>query len=182
MILNLVNRIPAGIENPHPADWFYQHKPLLDELASQVGPEQWSVDLVLVSDDAMVQLNEGFRQAEGVTDVLSFSYLEEDGLGPCDLDQGQHHGPFPLWLDPTATQPEKTPQVGEVILAPGFVARRCQENGWATHLEFCMLVVHGLLHILGWDHMEEKEQQAMQSIEVEVLSHSNLAHPLRPRS
>ncbi len=182
MILNLVNRIPTGDEKVNPTDWFHQQWPLLNELASRVGPAHWSVDLVLVDDESMVKLNEGFREAEGVTDVLSFSYLEEDGEGPCDLEVGQHLCARSLWLDSSGAPADEIPVVGEVILAPGFVAQRCQENSWATDLEFCMLVVHGLLHILGWDHMDQAEKKAMQSHEAEVLTQSNLTHPLRPRS
>ena len=72
--------------------------------------------------------------------------------------------------------------VGEIVLAPVFISRRCRENDWPVDLEFPMLVVHGLLHVLGWDHLEDLERQAMQDIEEKVLGTVNLTHPLRQRS
>ena len=53
---------------------------LLGGLAGQLGRPDWEIDVVLVNDEAMARLNEDFRKAPEVTDVLSFSYLQ--GTGP----------------------------------------------------------------------------------------------------
>ena len=85
---------------------------------------------------------------------------------------------------PKAVAPENdtTGVVGEVVLAPGFVTERCRRKGWPLEHEIPLLVVHGILHILGWDHASEAETVAMQAVEEEILFARGLPHPLRERS
>lgn len=189
MILNLVDQrsFAGGPEGTgRGGAWVRDNFGLLTLLAAQVGPADWAVDLVLVDDARMAGLNEGFRGADGVTDVLSFSYLAAADEGRADLAAGVGHAAHDLQLDAgeaeAAALSGAPPVVGEVILAPDFVGARCEANGWPIGLEFPLLVVHGLLHILGWDHQEEEERQAMQDIEEAVLAGHELAHPLRRRS
>ena len=54
---------------------------LLTGLAEPLGRPDWTVDVVLIEDQAMAALNAEYRQADGVTDVLSFSYLQESRAG-----------------------------------------------------------------------------------------------------
>ncbi|PIE76706.1 rRNA maturation RNase YbeY [bacterium DOLJORAL78_65_58] len=118
----------------------------------------------------------------GLTDVLSFSGLEEVGAGPPDLAAGQAGAGTDLWLDPLhADDPVGMGEisgVGEIILAPDFIARRCAAQGWPLEKEIPMLVVHGCLHLLGWDHEEEERGRAMRRLESERLAACGLEHPL----
>ena len=182
MILNLVDRRTSVPVAGSDADWVARSMSLLEKLAARVGPPEWSVDLVLVDDDRMTGLNEGFRQAPGTTDVLSFSYLVAAEDGDADLTTGSCYAAFDLKLDQGEFTDDSAVVVGEIVLAPVFISRRCRENDWPVDLEFPMLVVHGLLHVLGWDHLEDLERQAMQDIEEKVLGTVNLTHPLRQRS
>lgn len=163
-------------------DWFAVagRDALLADLAAGLGDHSWTVDLVLVDDASMTELNQGFRGGEGVTDVLSFSYLENSGPGTCDLAGGQGGALENLWLEPTAIQESDGCGlvVGELVLAPGFIGRRCGEKGWPLDHEMPMLVVHGLLHILGWDHETDSETKAMQAVEQDILAAAGLPHPL----
>ena len=65
---------------------------------------------------------------------------------------------------------EVDPVAGEIVLAPGFITRRCRGNAWPEELEMPMLVVHGLMHILGWDHHTDAEAEAMEEREAEHLA------------
>lgn len=181
MNLRLIDR--RGGKNE--GNWFdHSDRPsMLAVLAAGLGRADWTVDLVLVDDEAMSGLNQGFRGAEGVTDVLSFSYLEGAGAGICDLADGDGCAHGDLWLESMAAETESGagPVVGEVVLAPGFITRQCRENGWPLQQEMPMLVVHGLLHILGWDHTNETETEAMQMVEQEILATAGLPHPMRER-
>ena len=156
---------------------------ILADLVEPLGRPDWSVDLVLVDDKAMAGLNEGFRKVSGVTDVLSFSYLLDTGAGEPDLARGRGHAFNDLWLDTLSVTREDVPAqaVGEIVLAPGFVAGRCREEGWAPEHEFPLLVVHGVLHVLGWDHISDPEAVAMQAVEVVILAAGGLPHPIRER-
>lgn len=184
MILRLVERRPPADTGVY--DWVTGTGPagLLTSLAAPLGRTDWEVELVLVDDRTMVGLNEGFRQIPEVTDVLSFSYLQASGSGAPDLAAGQDHAFANLWLDTITSDPENgiAPSVGEVVLAPGFVADRCERRRWSLEHEFPLLVVHGLLHILGWEHTSSEQTEAMQAVEEKILAAVGLPHPLRERS
>ena len=104
---------------------------------------------VLLTDDAAVQaLNARFRQKDGPTNVLSF---------------------------PAPHNPEK--HLGDLALAFGVCAREAAEQGkpLAHHLQH--LVVHGVLHLLGYDHMSEDEAEAMEGLERAVLAGLGVPDP-----
>ena len=131
----------------------------------------------MLADDAVVTaLNSQFRHTDGVTDVLSFSYLEDMGEGPPALTAGERYAHHDLWYDPATAARDCT--VGEVILAPDFVAQRCRTQGWPFLDEIALLTVHGVLHVLGWTHDEEADRDAMQMLERELLSREGIEHPL----
>lgn len=68
--------------------------------------------------------------------------------------------------------------VGEVVLAPGFVMDECCREGRDVRTEFMLLVVHGCLHLLGWDHGEPDQQNRMRIQEGLLLKQLGLVHPL----
>lgn len=180
MKLGLVDRrlqpVPVGVA-ALVAPW-----DLLGKLVADLGPVDWRVDLVLIDDADMAGLNLAYRAADGPTDVLSFSYLEETaaaGQSPV-VGAGVRGGRRDLWPDGNAAAPDgdEGPLAGEVVLAPGFIVRRCVERGWAPDHEMALLVVHGCLHILGWDHDDDDERQSMRDLETAVLRSGGLPHPL----
>jgi probable rRNA maturation factor len=178
MILSLVDRrrVPTPpAEAALCAPWV-----LLCRLAGELGPAQWRVDVVLVDDAEMTGLNAGYRGAEGPTDVLSFSYLTEadPGTGVAGAGAGDRCSRLDLWPDPLESGDGPDPLVGEVVLAPGFITARCLEQGWAPDQEMALLVVHGCLHILGWEHDDEADRAAMMVVETAVLRGCGLPHPL----
>jgi probable rRNA maturation factor len=184
VILQLVDRRSRITVDPY--DWLGGVGPtgILTCLAGRLGRPRWTADLVLVDADTMAAVNEKFRQVPGVTDVLSFSYLEETGPGEPDLTAGQGHAFTNLWLDTLSSGQENgtVPTVGEIILAPSYVAERCLRQGWSLEHENALLVVHGLLHLLGWDHADAEQTEAMRAIEEAILAACGLPHPLRERS
>ena len=177
MKLDLVDRRGSATGSDHWAtDW-----PQLVALAGAVGPGSWAVDLVLVDDAVMTGLNASWRGDAGPTDVLSFSYVEHTGSGTPDLGAGEGDASRDLWL-PTEAGADDAPVVGELVLAPAFVVDRCREQGWDSAHEWPLLVVHGCLHLLGWEHDSDVDRRAMQDREAEILARHDLPHPLRKRS
>ena len=153
-------------------------------MARSLGLPHWECDVVLVDDGIMAGLNEEFRNVPGVTDVLSFSYLQGAGSGDAVLKRGQGHAYADLWLDSLAFAQEndQAQVVGEVVLAPEFIVGRCRERNWDENREIPLLVVHGLLHILGWDHESDGETAAMRKVEAEIMAGEGMPHPLLERS
>lgn len=107
---------------------------------------------VLLTDDASVQdLNARFRKQDKPTNVLSF---------------------------PTAPNPQR--HLGDIALAYGTCAREAHEQGktLAAHLQH--LVAHGVLHLLGYDHMTDAEAEEMEGLERVVLASLGIADPYAP--
>jgi probable rRNA maturation factor len=147
-----------------------------DRLASLVGLTEWSVEYALVEDQEMQELNRQFRDKNAVTDVLSFGSLLETGDGTPVLAAGQGGAFHDLWLDPIDGA---VSEMGQIIMAPAFIEDRCAERGWDPDAELLLLMAHGLLHLLGWDHQDDASRRAMVARETELLAHCGIPHPIR---
>ena len=148
----------------------------LAALVAPLGRPEWILDLVLVEDPVMGDLYGRWYGGEGVTDVLSFSYLEEAGEGEPHLPAGRGDAATDLWVPPADAAGPVI--VGEVILAPRFVADRCAREGWDLVAEWALLLIHGALHVLGWTHDTDAQQAAMRACESRLLASQDLSHPL----
>ncbi|HOX26638.1 MAG TPA: rRNA maturation RNase YbeY [Candidatus Krumholzibacteria bacterium] len=148
----------------------------LAALTGGLGRPDWVVNLVLVEDHVMADLYERWYGATGVTDVLSFAYLENAGAGEPDLASGDRLAARDLWVAPGEVAEPVT--VGEVILAPAFIAARCRAEGWDLEAEWALLVAHGCLHVLGWEHARATARRAMRACEAALLAQIGIAHPL----
>jgi len=144
----------------------------IQELVAPIGLESWSAGLIVVDDDEIQAINRQFRSNDNVTDVLSFSHLVLCDIDIATIRKGENYAADNLFLDQMETQ------VGEIIIAPEFVSRRCKENEWDISDELAMLVIHGALHLLGWDHKEESQTEKMRHLESELLALTGRSHPL----
>ena len=152
-------------------------------LAAGLGLPGWTVDVVLVDDADMEELNRDFRGGDGVTDVLSFSYLETEGAGRAGPAAGRRARPRP----PSGSRPSRRRRPTRPKWArscwrrPSWTGAAASRAGTWPH-EWPLLVVHGCLHILGWVHDSPAERAAMQAVEARLLADRGLPHPLRGRS
>jgi probable rRNA maturation factor len=110
-----------------------------------------SLNVILIDDGDMRDLNNKYRNIDRTTDVLSFSYLEESIGG----------------------KREENPEViGEVFISPLTAQKnsRKQEDGWSLELEIILLIIHGILHVYGYDHEQEEEKAVMYSIQDSLVN------------
>ncbi len=156
-----------------PADWLEG----MQALAAPAGRPDWEAALVLVDDERMAALNRDWRARDEATDVLSFSSLEPAGAGSPDLPGGEGFAARDLWR--SALEAVARAEVGEIVLAPGFIAGRCRANGWPLQAELAWLTAHGLLHLLGWEHDDPAQERAMRAREARLLAAVGLEHPLQ---
>ena len=114
------------------------------------------VDITIVDDEEIYQLNRDYRNVDRPTDVLSFA-LDEDDEDEPELMEGQLH------------------LLGDIIISAETATRQAEEFGHGLEREIVYLAVHGLLHLLGYDHMVEEDKVIMRAKEEEALSAINLS-------
>ena len=111
---------------------------------------------VLVTDDALVQeLNREFRGEDEPTDVLSFGLSE---LGPVAAGETAFVQP-----------PDNILHLGEIIISYPYASREAEKQEHPVDWEVAHLLVHGVLHLLGYDHLEPEDEQEMRAREHAVL-------------
>lgn len=123
-------------------------------LAREDKPFNTEVSVSFVTDAAIAELNERFRHKQGPTDVLSF---ECDGA---DMEDD---------LAAMTLAQEPVFELGDVVIAPDVASRQTREFGTTFEEEISLLLVHGLLHLCGYDHIEDDEAEAMEAREAEIL-------------
>lgn len=126
------------------------------------------VDLIFVEVDEMAELNQTHMGHEGPTDVLSFPLdTEDDDFPELPLDGSDDSvdGPAPVHL-------------GDVVVCPEVARRQAPQHCGSLEAELSLLIVHGVLHILGHDHVDPDETLIMQHRERVHLSSLGFAHPV----
>ena len=122
------------------------------------------LSVLFVDPETIATLNHDFMDADGPTDVLSFPIdgeLAQSGRWP---DEG---GPGP---DRDLPDPDDLPLLlGDVVIAPAVAAANAPGHAGSFDDEIALLVVHGILHLLGLDHLDDDERLAMQARERELL-------------
>lgn len=116
-------------------------------LREQRVPDDMEVSLLLVDEPAMADLNRVHMGVEGPTDVLAF---------PVDA--------------PGTTLPGEPALLGDVVVCPQVARRQAQEHGRDAVDEVRMLVVHGLLHLLGMDHADPRDEREMFALTDRLLA------------
>lgn len=124
------------------------------------------LSLLFVDEVAMAELNKKFMDRDGPTDVLAFP-IDPDDL---DTDRGSRpsdsRGPGPI-EDPDSSDLPRL--LGDVVVCPAVARRNAPEHAGTFEEELALLVVHGTLHVLGLDHHEDVEAEAMEKLEREML-------------
>jgi probable rRNA maturation factor len=120
------------------------------------------LSLLFVDEPTIAELNERFLGHEGPTDVLSFP-LDDEPLGGGRLPDAGGTGPG----EPLDDEPPDL--LGDVVVCPSVAARNAVRDEVAYDDEVALLVVHGTLHLLGWDHEVEAEAEKMEARERELL-------------
>ena len=129
-------------------------------LLSEGLPSDTEVAISLLDVAAMAELNEAHMGKSGPTDVLSFP-LED--LAPGSLPQAMSDGP-PVNL-------------GDVFICPGVVANNAAAARVRLRDEMALMVVHGLLHLLGYDHVVDSEAEQMEQRERDLMAAAGLVRP-----
>ncbi len=135
--------------------WFRQWATQVDLPPSPLGA--YELSLTLTDDGAMAELNGTYRHIARPTDVLSFAALEaETPLAPELLESE------PLYL-------------GDIIISLDTAQRQAEAAGHSLRWETVWLASHGFLHLLGWDHPDDNQLEAMLAKQGDLLRAIGLA-------
>ncbi|MGL4358346.1 rRNA maturation RNase YbeY [Cetobacterium sp.] len=104
------------------------------------------LSVALVGNEDIQRINRDFREKDSPTDVISFAYHETEDymIGPYDT-------------------------LGDIIISLERVKEQCNEYNHSFRREFFYVLTHGMLHLLGYDHIEEEDKKEMRAREEEIL-------------
>lgn len=122
------------------------------------------LSLLFVDAVSIAALNERFLGKAGPTDVLSFPIEDDIERGGRSPDEG---GTGPGSLDADVG---RLLLLGDVVICPAVAARNAIEHGVTFDDEIALLVVHGVLHLLGMDHVVDEEAERMERREQQLLA------------
>lgn len=105
----------------------------------------------LVDEAESAELNQQYRGKNGPTNVLSFPFES------------------PIELDPRL--------LGDLVICAPVVEKEAAEQDKAVNDHWAHMVVHGCLHLLGYDHIEDEEAEQMEALEIEILNTLNIINP-----
>ncbi len=105
-----------------------------------------TVSITIVDNKKIKEINRDYRNKDSETDVISFAFEESDDYEYPDMRL-----------------------LGEIYISIDKAKSQAEEYGHSLKREICFLTVHGLLHLLGYDHIEEKDRVVMRKLEEEIL-------------
>lgn len=137
-----------GYDIIYPEDLGYTTK-YVDNIFSTISKivekrQSGTINIVFLDDESIKNLNNNYRQKDSYTDVLSFHYFDD------------------FW------ELEDEDTAGEVILSKTKILEQAVELWHSPADEFYRLLIHSLLHILGYDHIQENDYKIMQSLENQI--------------
>ena len=110
----------------------------------------------LVDDTESAELNQQYRHKQGPTNILSFPFDAPDGV---EMDL-----------------------LGDLVICAPLIDREAREQNKLPEHHWAHITIHGVLHLLGYDHIEEAEAEEMESLEIKLLNMLNIANPYEEES
>ena len=104
-------------------------------------------NIIFVSNEEIHRINKEYRKVDRVTDVISFAFEEADNI-----------------------KYDNMRFLGEIYISYEKCVEQAKEYGHSTERELGYLSIHGLLHLLGYDHMNEEDKKIMRTLEEEILN------------
>lgn len=125
---------------------------LTKQLESTPFPE---LSIQVVDEQTITELNETYRHKSGPTNVLSFPFDAPPGL----------------------PEEEAEALLGDIVICAQVVAAEAQQQHKSLQAHWAHMVVHGVLHLLGYDHLNDKEAEQMERLEIQLLNELTFPNP-----
>ena len=140
--------IQRAVELAQPSDQQFEHW-----VAAALKGRRDNAELTIriVAEDESAELNQTYRHKQGPTNVLSFPFEAPPGV-PMDL-------------------------LGDLVICAAVVERQAQEQHKGSEAHWAHMVIHGCLHLLGYDHIEPQQAEMMETLEISILQAMGYANP-----
>ena len=110
--------------------------------------KQYEFSIILVDANTIHEINREYRKIDKETDVISFASLDDESL-----------------LNMVSTV-----ELGDIFINVQAIREQAKDYGHSLKREFCFLVTHGILHLLGYDHLNKEEEKIMFDLQEEILN------------
>lgn len=128
-------------------------------------PYEAEVNLLLTTNDEIQKMNMEFREIDRATDVLSFPMVDYETPGDFAFlekaDEYFHPESGELML-------------GDIVISKEKVISQAEEYGHSEKREYAFLIAHSMLHLMGYDHMEDEERICMEAKQKDILNRLNI--------
>lgn len=136
---------------------------IIDEAISFVGcPYECEVNVVFTDNAGIQEMNNSFRNIDAPTDVLSFPLLEYETPGDLSLVDEDSIDSF--------NQDTGELMLGDIVLNVDRIASQAEEYGHTRRRETAFLVAHSMLHLFGYDHIDDAERKEMEQLQEQILT------------
>lgn len=136
---------------------------IIDEAISFVEcPYECEVNVVFTDNAGIQEMNNSFRNIDAPTDVLSFPLLEYETPGDLSLVDEDSIDSF--------NQDTGELMLGDIVLNVDRIASQAEEYGHTRRRETAFLVAHSMLHLFGYDHIDDTERREMERLQEQILT------------
>ena len=161
--------IELDIQNPYE----YQSVPSNTELQNWVGASiqgnlsdhDFSIVIRFVNEEEGKTLNQAYRHKKYATNVLSFPFEEPEFT--TEISE----------LRETLSQHLQQQHLGDIVLCELVVQKEAREQAKTLEQHWAHLIVHGVLHLQGYDHLNDQDADLMESLEIKILQHLGFNNP-----
>lgn len=123
-------------------------------------PYEVQVNLLLTMNEEIHRINQEQRGVDKPTDVLSFPMIEYEKPGEFDFLES-----YDFYFEPDSGEL----LLGDIVISKEKVQAQAEEYGHSIEREYAFLIAHSMLHLFGYDHMEEEERIEMEAMQREIL-------------
>ena len=124
-------------------------------------PYEVEVNVIFSDNEGIHEINRSYRQIDAPTDVLSFPLVDYEH--PADFDHVEEQAED--YFNPETGEL----MLGDIILSVDKIVEQAEAYGHSEKRELAFLVAHSMLHLMGYDHMEEEERQVMEAKQSQIL-------------
>lgn len=129
-------------------------------------PYETEINLTLTDNEGIRELNQRFRNLDKPTDVLSFPLVDYNE--PCNFEEAEANEED--YFNPDTGEL----MLGDIVISADKVTEQSNEYGHSVRREFCFLIVHSMLHLFGYDHIEDNDRIIMEKLQAEILDNAGI--------